>query len=169
MTSSQKLLAVALALAVIGVPLALKRRGAGDIAADAPSSPASASSVGAVGAVGAVAKSAEAPRPLPKLVDLGTRTCAPCKAMLGVLDELERGYGGQLAVEFINVAEDEAKAAPYAVDVIPTQVFVAPDGKELFRHVGFFSTAAIVQKWGELGFALGPPAPNATPPVSPPR
>jgi thioredoxin 1 len=149
MSAQKKLLALGLAAAVIGIPLALKHRGGDAIQVDqaaAPSAvaPAASSSIAA----------AATPRPLPKLVDLGTRTCAPCKAMLGVLDELERGYGGQLAVEFINVAEQEEKAAPYAVDVIPTQVFLGPDGKELFRHVGFFSRTAIVQKWGELGFPL---------------
>ncbi len=153
MSAPKKLVALGLAAAVIAVPLALKRWGrevaqADPIASVAPSASLGSSSIAA----------ASAPRPLPKVIDLGTRTCAPCKAMLGVLDELERSYGGQLAVEFINVQEDEEKAAPYGVDVIPTQVFLGPDGRELFRHVGFISTAAIVQKWGELGFALRPSA-----------
>lgn len=50
--------------------------------------------------------------------------------------------------------ENESAAEKWAVDVIPTQVFLGSDGRELYRHVGFISSDAIVKKWGELGYAI---------------
>jgi len=40
---------------------------------------------------------------LPRFVDLGTTTCAPCRVMLGVMEELEQRYPGAMIVEFVNV------------------------------------------------------------------
>ncbi len=37
----------------------------------------------------------------PKLLDLGATTCAPCKAMVPVLDGLRASNGDQVDVEFI--------------------------------------------------------------------
>jgi thioredoxin 1 len=145
--------AVALAAAVIGVPLVLKHRAAAG-AAIGPCADG-ASTAGACGeAPGGAVQATTKGRALPKLVDLGTTTCAPCKAMLVVMDELERTYGAELAVEFINVQQQPEAAEPYGVRVIPTQVFLASDGRELFRHVGFYSADAIVKKWAELGVPL---------------
>jgi thioredoxin 1 len=74
--------------------------------------------------------------------------------MLTVVAELERSYDGQLTVEFINVQQQEEASRRFGVRVIPTQVFLDPDGKELFRHTGFYATEAIVAKWRELGYPL---------------
>ena len=153
--------AVALSAAVIGVPVALKRRAAAAVTATALAPcTEGASTAGACGqAPGGVAASSTKGRALPKLVDLGTTTCAPCKAMLVVIDELERGYHDELAVEFVNVQQQPESAEPYHVRVIPTQVFLDQSGRELFRHTGFWSTQQIVTKWGYLGVPLHAPQP----------
>jgi thioredoxin 1 len=36
--------------------------------------------------------------------------------------------------------------------MIPTQIFYAADGEELFRHTGFYSREEILDKWHELGY-----------------
>lgn len=143
--------AVALSAVVIGVPVALKRRAAPPIAAEGAAACGGASSAAACAPA---APAAATTRALPRLVDLGTTTCVPCKAMLVVIAELEKAYPGELAVEFVNVQTEPEKAEPYGVRVIPTQVFVGADGRELFRHTGYFSTAQIVKKWAELGVPL---------------
>ena len=49
--------------------------------------------------------------------------------------------------------ENAAKGKEYGIQAIPTQIFFpAPDGKELWRHEGFFAKADILAKWKELGF-----------------
>jgi len=90
----------------------------------------------------------------PKFLDLGTTTCAPCKAMLKVMDELRQTYPTALTVEFVNVNEQRDAMARFQTQVIPTQIFFSPDGKELFRHVGVIRADAVASKWAELGFPL---------------
>jgi thioredoxin 1 len=38
--------------------------------------------------------------------------------------------------------------------MIPTQIFFDADGKELFRHEGFFSKEDILAKWKEFGVGI---------------
>jgi len=97
-------------------------------------------------------RSAQAHRP--RLVDIGAGKCLACKMMAPILEGLERELKGELVVEFIDVWKDPAAAKRHGIRVIPTQVFIGPDGKELFRHEGFFSKRAILAKWKELGYDL---------------
>ncbi|MCY3019489.1 MAG: organomercurial lyase [Planctomycetota bacterium] len=92
----------------------------------------------------------------PKLLDLGAGKCIPCKLMAPILEELKKDYRDTLEVEFVDVWVTPDAAKPYGIDTIPTQIFFGPDGKELFRHVGFFSKEDILAKWKELGFKVEP-------------
>lgn len=95
---------------------------------------------------------------IPKLVDLGATECIPCKMMAPVLEELEKEYAGVMDVEFIDVWRPENKetAKSYGIEEIPTQVFLDPEGKELWRHVGFIAKEDILAKWSEFGYELKP-------------
>ena len=88
------------------------------------------------------------------MIELGAESCASCRAMIPVLAELREDHAGELAVEFIDVWKYPELAKPYKLRVIPTQVFLAPDGTELARHTGFYATDAIRERWAELGFPL---------------
>jgi thioredoxin 1 len=88
---------------------------------------------------------------LPKLLDLGAGKCIPCKMMAPILEELKKEYAGRMNVEYIDVWVNPDSAKPYGIEVIPTQIFYDADGKELFRHVGFFGKEDILGKWKELG------------------
>jgi thioredoxin 1 len=93
-------------------------------------------------------------KPLPKLLDLGAGKCIPCKMMFPVLDGLKKEYAGKLEVEFIDVWQNSDAGKQYGIEVIPTQIFYDPTGKELFRHIGFLSKEDILAKWKELGLEL---------------
>jgi thioredoxin 1 len=88
---------------------------------------------------------------LPRLVDLGAGKCIPCKMMKPILDELKRDYASQFKTEFIDVWENPDEGKKYGIEMIPTQIFYAAEGKELFRHTGFFGKEDILAKWKELG------------------
>ncbi len=88
---------------------------------------------------------------LPRLVDLGASKCIPCKMMKPILDELTVQYKDRFEVVFIDVWENPKAADPYNINLIPTQIFFDKDGKEQFRHEGFFSKDNILAKWKELG------------------
>ena len=72
--------------------------------------------------------------------------------MAPILAELRTAYAGQLQVDFIDVWKNAAAAEDFGVRVIPLQIFFAADGRELFRHEGFFAKEDILAKWRELGF-----------------
>jgi len=96
----------------------------------------------------------ESERPLPRLVDLGAGTCIPCKEMAPILEQLRTDYAGRLRVDFVDVWKTPEAAEPYKVRVIPTQIFYAADGRELFRHEGFMGREALLAEWKLLGVSL---------------
>ncbi len=93
-------------------------------------------------------------KPLPKLLDLGSDRCVPCKMMIPVMDQLKKDYKGQLKVQFIDVWKDRKAGEAYKISSIPTQIFYDAKGKELYRHVGYISAADIVAKFKDLGIKL---------------
>ncbi|NTV14786.1 MAG: thioredoxin family protein [Desulfobulbaceae bacterium] len=86
------------------------------------------------------------------LVDLGAKTCIPCKLMAPILAELKKEYAGRAEVIFIDVWDqaNAGKAQAFKVMTIPTQIFYDRQGREIFRHAGFFEKKAIVTKLDEL-------------------
>lgn len=103
---------------------------------------------------GAVASASAAKAPLPRLVDLGAGKCIPCKMMAPILEELKREYADRMNVEFIDVWQNPDAGKQYGIETIPTQIFYDAQGKELFRHVGFFAKDDILAKWKELAVDL---------------
>ena len=91
---------------------------------------------------------------LPKLLDLGSLNCVPCKMMEPILEELTEEYHGRFIVEFIDVRENQAAGRQHSISSIPTQIFFDGDGGELFRHVGFYSKEEILSKWEEMGYSF---------------
>jgi thioredoxin 1 len=80
-------------------------------------------------------------------VELGSVNCIPCKMMQPVMAEIEKEYGTQVKVVFYDVWTQAGQpyAEKYQIRAIPTQVFLDKDGKEYFRHMGFFPKADIVK------------------------
>jgi thioredoxin 1 len=79
-------------------------------------------------------------------VELGSVNCIPCKMMKSVMEAIEKEYGDQVQVIFHDVWTDAGKeyGIKYKIDGIPTQVFLDQDGKEYYRHMGFFSKDEVV-------------------------
>lgn len=88
---------------------------------------------------------------LPSMVDFGAEDCIPCKKMAPILVTFEKKYAGRANVLFVSVREEQILAARYGVQTIPVQVFFDKDGKEVFRHTGFYPQKEIEKKLGELG------------------
>lgn len=100
------------------------------------------------------ATTANQSKALPRLVDLGAGKCIPCKMMAPILEDMKKTYTGKLEVVFIDVWENHDAGKQYGVNLIPTQIFYDAQGKELFRHEGFFGKDDILAKWKELGVDL---------------
>lgn len=107
---------------------------------------------------GAVAPALAAPAQAPAvpvqgqvtLVDLGAKTCIPCKMMAPILDELEKEYRGRAAVVFIDVREHNDQVERFKLRAIPTQVFFDRKGREVARHEGFMDKKSIADQLNKL-------------------
>jgi thioredoxin 1 len=86
-----------------------------------------------------------AKKPLVTFVELGSVKCVPCRQMQPVMKAVEDKYGDQIKIVFYDVWQEENReqALTFKIRLIPTQVFLDHDGKELMRHEGFFPEADI--------------------------
>jgi thioredoxin 1 len=79
-------------------------------------------------------------KPLVTFIELGSVKCVPCRMMQPVMRAIEKNYGDQVKVVFYDVWKEDQQqyAQKYGIRLIPTQVFLDKDGKEIMRHEGFF-------------------------------
>lgn len=79
-------------------------------------------------------------KPMVTFIELGSVNCIPCKAMQPVMKSVEEKYGAQIRIIFYDVWKPEQAGfgKQYNIRLIPTQVFLDANGKELMRHEGFF-------------------------------
>lgn len=87
----------------------------------------------------------------PTVIDLGARTCIPCKKMAPILEALSGEYRNKATVLFIDVHEDQAAAQKFGVQMIPTQIFFDAKGKEVTRHMGFMEKTDILKSLKKAG------------------
>jgi len=85
------------------------------------------------------------------MVDLGAKSCIPCKMMAPIMEKLEKDYKGRAAILFIDVWKEPDQAKRFDIRTIPTQIFYDKEGKEVLRHTGFMSEEAIVTQLNKMG------------------
>jgi thioredoxin 1 len=80
-------------------------------------------------------------------IELGSVRCIPCQKMQSVMKSVREKYGKQVNVIFYDVWTPEGKpfGQQYAIQVIPTQVFLDENGKEFFRHEGYFPEEELIK------------------------
>jgi thioredoxin 1 len=85
------------------------------------------------------------------MIDLGSKSCIPCKMMAGTLVKLRKLYKGKADIVFIDVWKNREQAYRFGIRSIPTQIFFDAEGQEVYRHVGFMAEAEIVARLTEMG------------------
>lgn len=80
-------------------------------------------------------------------IELGSVRCIPCQKMQPIMKSIEEKYVNQVNVIFNDVWTPLGKpmADKYNIQIIPTQVFLDENGKEFFRHEGFFPEDELIK------------------------
>ncbi len=86
-------------------------------------------------------------------LELGSVRCIPCQQMQPIMKSVEEKYGDQVNVVFHDVWTPQGKPAAdkYDIKAIPTQIFLDENGKEYFRHEGFFPEEELVKVLKQKG------------------
>lgn len=87
---------------------------------------------------------------LPMIVDFSAVWCPPCQKLKPIFASLKTEYSGK--VDFVTVDVDSMPdlATQYGIESIPALVYLTPDGKEVYRSVGFREADSIksdIAKW----------------------
>jgi thioredoxin 1 len=92
-------------------------------------------------------KASKSNKALVTFIEIGAASCIPCKMMQPIMKAVGEEYKGQVKVVFHDVWTPKGKddAMKYNIRVIPTQVFLDKDGKEYFRHEGYFPKEDVVR------------------------
>jgi len=87
-------------------------------------------------------------------IELGSVKCIPCKMMQPVMKEIENEYsdkGVKVVFHDVWTKEGQPYSMKYNIRAIPTQVFLDKNGKEYFRHEGFFPKDELIEVLKQQG------------------
>lgn len=87
----------------------------------------------------------------PTLIDFGLRTCGVCKKMAPYLESLSIEYRNRANILFVDVRSDQALAQKFRVQMLPAQIFLNAQGKEVQRHTGFLDRQGIISGLKQAG------------------
>lgn len=81
-------------------------------------------------------------------LEFGSTGCSACKRMEKVMDDVRWQYPYKVNVVFYNITypKNRNMMKYYGVSVIPTQILLDKEGKEFFRHTGYYSFEEIEKK-----------------------
>lgn len=88
---------------------------------------------------------------VPVLLEFGRGWCIPCKYMKPILDDMARAYAGKAIVTTVDMDANKDLVKSFGIRMMPTQVFLAPDGKEVWRNEGTLEREQIAQVFAKMG------------------
>ena len=100
---------------------------------------------------------------VPVLLEFGRGWCKPCKYMKPILDDMSAVYAGKAIIMTVDMDVNKDLVRDFRIRLMPTQVFLTPDGKEFFRNEGVFERDSIMKVFAQMG--VGTPATQSGAPV----
>jgi len=82
------------------------------------------------------------------LLEFGATNCSACRRMEKVLAEIKTAFPEHLHVEFINITEEQGleQGREIGLVMIPMQALLNPEGRVVFKHVGYISTGDLKEQ-----------------------
>lgn len=90
---------------------------------------------------------------VPVLLEFGRGWCIPCKYMKPILEDMSKAYAGKAIVMTVDMDANKDLVRDFRIRMMPTQVFLMPDGKEFFRNEGTLEREVIAQVFAKMGLA----------------
>ncbi len=90
---------------------------------------------------------------VPVLLEFGRGWCIPCKYMKPILADMARAYAGRAIVIPVDMDANADMVRSFGIRMMPTQVFLSPDGKPFFRNEGTLEREQIMQVFSKMGVA----------------
>lgn len=84
------------------------------------------------------------PAAKPTIYEFARRFCPVCLKNAQVLKKVQEKYRDQINLRFIYIDTEEHLFRRYDVTFVPTQVFLNPAGKEVYRHFGPLSETELI-------------------------
>lgn len=83
------------------------------------------------------------------LLEFGSGTCAVCKQMEPVLEEIRQLKNPKVKVVFLNIMQPEnlSQMKYFGISAVPLQIVLNLEGKEIFRHYGYISAPELLSKF----------------------
>jgi len=106
---------------------------------------------------------------MPILLEFGRGWCIPCKYMKPILEDTAKLYAGKAIVTTVDMDANKDLVRNFRIRMMPTQVFLTPDGKEFFRNEGTLEREQIAQVFAKMGVSPPGQSPQASVPQSPPK
>lgn len=80
---------------------------------------------------------------LPVVVDFSAEWCPPCRQLKPIFAKLKEEYAGKVDFITVNVDSLPDLSNEYGISSIPALVYLSPDGKEVYRSIGFQEASQI--------------------------
>jgi thioredoxin len=90
---------------------------------------------------------------VPIMLEFGRGWCIPCKYMKPILEDMAKVYSGKAIVTTVDMDANKDLVRDFRIRMMPTQVFLTPDGKEFFRNEGTLERENIAQVFTKMGLA----------------
>ena len=106
---------------------------------------------------------------MPVLLEFGRGWCIPCKYMKPILEDMAKAYAGRAIVTTVDMDANKDLVRQFRIRMMPTQVFLMPDGKEFLRNEGTLEREQIMKIFAQMGLpASGTQGPTraAAPPAT---
>jgi thioredoxin 1 len=106
---------------------------------------------------------------MPVLLEFGRGWCIPCKYMKPILEDMAAAYQGKAIVLAVDMDANKDLVRNFGIRMMPTQVFLTPDGKEFTRNEGTLEREQIVQVFAKMGVASPQTAATPAQKTAPPQ